>query len=158
MNETRMTIRKDQQGAALVICLVLLLVLTVLGISTMSTASVELRMAANDRFFENAFQLAETGIDLALRTLNDGTLPPPPATVANTCNAPSVPVAVPAMGGTFQNTLCFLGDIPDVAGGGGSSMGKVNAFHYQNDAQGIAQGQASSFHSQGARVLGPSGS
>ncbi len=153
-----MKLQKRQQGAALVVCLVLLLVLTVLGISTMSTASVELRMAANDRFFENAFQLAETGIDTVLRGLNAGTLPPPPATAANTCNPPALPIAVPAMGGTFQNTLCFTGDIPDVTGGGGSSMGKVNAFHYQNDSQGIAQGQASSFHSQGARVLGPSGS
>ena len=153
-----MKIQKHQKGAALVVCLVLLLVLTVLGISTMSTASVELRMAANDRFFENAFQLAETGIDTVLRTLNAGTLNPPPATVANTCSPTTAMTVVPGMGGGFQSTLCFTGDVPDIAGGGGSSMGKINAFHFQNDSQGIAQGQASSFHSQGARVLGPSGS
>jgi type IV pilus assembly protein PilX len=153
-----MKTQKHQNGAALVVCLVLLLVLTVLGISTMSTASVELRMAANDRFFENAFQLAETGIDTVLRGMNGGIVAPPPATAANTCNPTTAPVAVPGMGGTFQNTLCFTGDIPDITGGGGSSIGKVNAFHYQNDSQGIAQGQASSFNSQGARVLGPSGS
>ena len=54
---------RRQGGAILVVGLVLLLVLLVLGISTMNTASLELSMAGNDQFQENAFQMAETGIE-----------------------------------------------------------------------------------------------
>ena len=57
-----------EQGVALLVSLILLLILTVLGVSTMSTASMEMRMAANDQFLENAFQLAETGLDTDLAT------------------------------------------------------------------------------------------
>lgn len=55
-----------QRGAALVIGLVLLVVITVLAISGMNTATTELAMARNDQFAENAFQAAETGLENAL--------------------------------------------------------------------------------------------
>ena len=57
---------KQQQGAALVIGLVLLVVITVLAISGMNTATTELAMARNDQNYENAFQAAETGLEMAL--------------------------------------------------------------------------------------------
>jgi len=145
----------SQQGAALVVSLVMLLVLTVLAVSTMRTTSMEMRMAANDQFSENAFQLAETGLETNLAGLNSGAVPVPAATAPNTCQAPQAPVPVVMLGGTYQSTLCFTGDVPDFAGTGGSSLGKVRAYHFQNDTQGIAQGRASSFNSLGMRVLGP---
>ena len=52
-----------QQGAALVVGLILLVVITVLAISGMNTATTELAMARN---YENAFQAAETGLEAAL--------------------------------------------------------------------------------------------
>lgn len=55
-----------QRGAALVIGLVLLVVITVLAISGMNTATTELAMARNDQNSENAFQAAETGLENAL--------------------------------------------------------------------------------------------
>lgn len=55
-----------QQGAALVIGLLLLVVITVLAVSGMNTATTELAMARNDQVYENAFQAAETGIEQAL--------------------------------------------------------------------------------------------
>ena len=61
--KTQFPARDKQRGATLVIALVLLLILTILGVSTMSTATMEMRMAANSQYLENAFQLAETGID-----------------------------------------------------------------------------------------------
>jgi Tfp pilus assembly protein PilX len=57
---------KKQQGAALVIGLILLVVITVLAISGMNTATTELAMARNDQNYENAFQAAETGLEQAL--------------------------------------------------------------------------------------------
>lgn len=55
-----------QQGAALVVGLILLVVITVLAISGMNTATTELAMARNDQNYENAFQAAESGIENAL--------------------------------------------------------------------------------------------
>ena len=67
----------------------------------------------------------------------------------------STSVAVPVLGGTYQSTLCFIGDQPDFQGAGGSSLGKVRAFFYQNNTRGVAQSQATSLNSLGMRVLGP---
>lgn len=57
---------KRQHGAALIVGLVLLVVITVLAISGMNTATTELAMARNDQNYENAFQAAETGLEQAL--------------------------------------------------------------------------------------------
>jgi hypothetical protein len=61
-----MTVGTRQQGAALVVGLILLVVVTVLAISGMNTATTELAIARNDQNYENAFQAAETGIETAL--------------------------------------------------------------------------------------------
>lgn len=58
--------QKRQRGAALVIGLLLLVVVTVLAISGMTTATTELAMARNDQAYEDAFQLAERGLESAL--------------------------------------------------------------------------------------------
>jgi type IV pilus assembly protein PilX len=57
---------KKQQGAALVVGLILLVVITVLAISGMNTATTEIAMARNDQNYENAFQAAESGIENSL--------------------------------------------------------------------------------------------
>ena len=59
------TIRK-QRGAALVVGLILMVVVTVLAVSGMNTATTELAMARNDQNYESAFQAAERGLELAL--------------------------------------------------------------------------------------------
>lgn len=58
--------KSRQDGAALVIGLILLVVITVLAVSGMNTATTELAMARNDQNSENAFQAAETGIETGI--------------------------------------------------------------------------------------------
>jgi Tfp pilus assembly protein PilX len=58
---------RAQAGVALVVGLILLVVLTVLALSTLRTATLGLLMAGNDQYRENAFQLAESGITARLR-------------------------------------------------------------------------------------------
>lgn len=58
--------RKRQQGAALIVGLMLLVVITILAVSGMNTATTELAMARNDQSYENAFQAAETGLETAM--------------------------------------------------------------------------------------------
>jgi len=60
------SLESNQQGAALVIGLVLLVIVTVLAVSGMNTATTELAMARNHQNYENAFQAAETGLENAL--------------------------------------------------------------------------------------------
>jgi type IV pilus assembly protein PilX len=57
---------QKQQGAALIVGLILLVVITILAVSGMNTATTELAMARNDQNYENAFQAAETGLENAL--------------------------------------------------------------------------------------------
>lgn len=64
---------KKQQGAVLVVGLILLVVITVLAISGMNTATTGLAMARNDQNYENAFQAAESGIEQALSQGNFNT-------------------------------------------------------------------------------------
>jgi len=61
-----MHVQKNQHGAALIVGLVLLVVITILAISGMNTATTELAMARNDQNYEYAFQAAETGLENAL--------------------------------------------------------------------------------------------
>ena len=55
-----------QSGAALIVGLILLVVITVLAVSGMNTATTELAMARNDQTYENVFQAAETGLESVL--------------------------------------------------------------------------------------------
>ena len=66
IKQTQITSPKKQQGAALVVGLMLLVVITVLAISGMNTATTELALVRNDQASETAFQAAETGLATAL--------------------------------------------------------------------------------------------
>ena len=57
---------KKESGAALIVGLILLMVITVLAVSGMNTATTELAMARNDQTYENVFQAAERGLEAAL--------------------------------------------------------------------------------------------
>jgi type II secretory pathway pseudopilin PulG len=60
--------RDTDRGAALVVGLLLLLVLTILGTTGMVTATLELQMAGNAQSQERAFQAAEFAIEQALQS------------------------------------------------------------------------------------------
>ncbi|MFT5173345.1 MAG: type II secretory pathway pseudopilin PulG [Gammaproteobacteria bacterium] len=56
---------KHQQGAVLIVSLILLVVLTLLGVSVMNMTQLEERMASNSQEVIQAFQSAETGLSQA---------------------------------------------------------------------------------------------
>ena len=148
-----------QRGAALVVSLILLLVLTILGISTMGMASMEMRMAANNQYLENAFQLAETGLETTIQAFNAvGNFPAPglpncPPTAVMPLGATT---AVVDLRGTFRTGAGFCGQSPDFSGG--SSLGKISQFHYRIDSRGASQSGSASLHRQGFFIRGPNGS
>ena len=63
-----------QEGAVLILALILLVVLTMLGISAIESTKLETRMAANTAEYNRAFQIAEYGITNRLRYYSDNLL------------------------------------------------------------------------------------
>lgn len=66
----------SQSGAVLLISLIMLLLLTLIGVTGMQVASLEERMAGNAKDINLAFQAAETTLRGAEKRLNAPGLPP----------------------------------------------------------------------------------
>ncbi len=137
-----------QRGAALVIGLILLLVLTLLAVTGMNTASSELIMAGNEQFRQNAFQAAEAGIEQAISTL-----PPVPQSGTPVVVADQ-PVPDSTSGDEFTTSSRYLGDDLNVPG---FSAGKFVGFHYEITSTGTSARNANSQHAQGAFVIQSAG-
>ncbi|MGH8495817.1 MAG: PilX N-terminal domain-containing pilus assembly protein [Gammaproteobacteria bacterium] len=134
-----------QRGAALVVGLILLLVLTLLAVSGMSTATFELTMAGNTQYGENAFQNAETGIEVALERGGFTTLASTQWPLACNAAVPPLPFCTET---EFQATTAPFD--------GAYSIGSFSAYHFDIVSEGAAQRNAQSTHTQGFYVIGPS--
>ncbi len=64
-------VMKNEEGSVLVIALVMLVLLTILGITATSTSNVEMLIAGNERNFKRTFFTANAGIEHAKSYLND---------------------------------------------------------------------------------------
>ena len=166
-----------QRGAALVVGLLLLLVLTILAISGMTTASLEMLMAGNEQYQERAFQAADSAVERAITAGIYNTT----ATVGNytagaTVNDPPTPNRGTGQAGCVQtipeddtatgdSTDCYeyfvrfdeqTGTTP-VPGGGYSLGTGFNAYHFVVDAFGRSDRDAQSDHQASFYVIGPGG-
>ena len=146
---------KSQQGAALVVGLILLVVITVLAVSGMNTATTELAMARNNQNYENAFQAAETGLEAALATGQFNTLAT--TTVTQDINYhDSVAAAI-----TFEDSTM----VPDKAFSLGVGSG-IAAYHFiatstaesKRDPDGDTDRDSSATHTQAFYIVGPESS
>ncbi len=144
-----------QQGAALVVGLILLVVITVLAISGMNTATTSLAMARNDMNYENAFQAAETGLENALAQGLFDTLVGSTVTLTiNTHDSVSADIA-------FEDSSI----VPDKAFSLGSGSG-VAAYHFLatstatslRDPGGTTDRDSNAIHTQAFYVVGPESS
>jgi len=52
---------RDEKGSALLLCILMLFLLTILGISSTTTTDLEINIAANEKFYTMAFSLADGG-------------------------------------------------------------------------------------------------
>ncbi|MDJ0911839.1 MAG: PilX N-terminal domain-containing pilus assembly protein [Woeseiaceae bacterium] len=148
----RMTSYKKQNGAALVVGLILLVVITVLAISGMNTATTELAMARNDQTTENVFQAAETGIEAALAQGRWDTLATTTVTQNITANE------------SFEATIEFEDStlVPDRAFSLGVGSG-INAYHFiatstatsERDPGNPSDYDTEAVHTQAFYVVGP---
>jgi hypothetical protein len=63
----------DQKGMALVVALIILLVLTLLGISSINSTIFESKISGNERWGSAAFYAAKGGVDVGIARLPDTT-------------------------------------------------------------------------------------
>lgn len=106
-----------QQGAALVVALVLVLVSTLLGVSTMQSSDIETQLANNARFQQASFRAAEAASTSLLTVSNVVTLVNDSATSISSSD--SIDSAV-----TVSADFKALGDGP----ASGYSLGGLNGF------------------------------
>lgn len=136
-----------QRGAALIVGMIMLAILTLLAITAMNTSSTELIMAGNEQFRERAFQMGEAGIEQAVRALP--TVPQDGKDVTKT----GASVADPD--DTFQTKSKYIGQDDDIPG---FSAGKFVGLHYRIESTGSSVRNATSVQTQGAYLLGGGGS
>jgi type IV pilus assembly protein PilX len=141
---------RSQGGAALVVGMILLMVLTLLAISGMNSATLELQMAGNAQYSENAFQAAETGVEEALRSarLNG----------VNTSNVD--PEVDDVVTGTTDHYKILTLHNPDngvtkvPSGGFSMGVGKgFSAYHFDITSTGTSARSATQTHVQGFYVV-----
>jgi type IV pilus assembly protein PilX len=130
----------SQRGATLIVGLVLLLVLTIVGVSGMNTATMEINMAANTQFQQDAFQMTEDGVDTVIATRDyttdaERTLEWLPDTDYNR---------------RAVTTYRMNTDVPDAA----FSSDEVEAFHFDVRSVGRGPRNAQSEHTQSFYVVG----
>jgi hypothetical protein len=162
---------RRETGAALVVGLILLLVLTLLAISGMTTASLELQMAGNAQYQERAFQLADAGVEQAMAagvfntntTIgtydNPAAINPVPDRGTGQQIANCAEVATPTDGEQCEYFLRFdeQAGQTDVPGGGYSIGTGFQAYHFEIDSYGVAERGGASEHRQSFYVVGPGG-
>lgn len=153
---TLFSVQKKQSGAALVVGLILLVVVTVLAISGMNTATTELAMARNNQNYENAFQAAETGLEQAISQGRFNTA----GNVTLTHNVNATDTVSSQI--NFENATL----VPDRAFSLGFGSG-ISAYHFlavanaeskrEGTAGGTTDRDASATHTQAFYVVGPEG-
>jgi Tfp pilus assembly protein PilX len=147
--------RAAERGAALVVGMILLLILTLLAISGMSTSTTELVMAGNEQFQENAFQAAETGIE---RTIATGAFDAAAEVVGARITLPSADAGCMAdptdvtRCPTYQATVRPRGSSPPPPG---YSLDQFSAENFEIQSLGTSVRDATDTHVQGLFLIVP---
>ena len=147
---------KQQQGAVLAISLIILLVITIVGLSSMSTTTLEEKMAQNFQADTVTFQGAESAItegveDIAF--LNDvfaaGPDPVTPTSMNVTYSKPSVTLSLQ---GEYQEKTARTGEAADTVRQGAAGL---NLYHYSiTGGASLSNSSVRAQHVQGAYLQG----
>lgn len=150
-----------QAGSALIVTLVFLVIFTILGLAAMGTSRLELKMAANAQYTNQAFQAAESGIGTTLRDTG----------IYSTVSYDPAPYYFNQASGTAgfddgtssyfnekadtETTYLGTGNFPsDAKSSVGLGVG-MTAHHFTLDSIGESQTSGRSVHQQGYFLKGP---
>ncbi|MBI3595953.1 MAG: hypothetical protein HY203_02230 [Nitrospirae bacterium] len=115
----------DERGVALIMTMVILLMLTFIGIATMSTSSTELSLSANYRRSREAFHAASGAIEYALRD-NRNFVAPAAGPGTNTAFPGDINLTLNAI--TATGSVTYLGNGPPPDGSGMGTDMESNYF------------------------------
>lgn len=130
----------SERGAALVIALLLLLVLTLLAITGMRTSIAELWMAGSEQFHRMAVEAASTGVEAGIARL----------LASRGAGADGASVAGGPVNATYRATIRHAGTEASIPG---SSAEKFVGEHYEIESTGTAPRSARDVQVQGAIVI-----
>ena len=145
-----------QKGAALMMALVILLIMTLIGLSSLQTSQMDMRIVGNLKESTTAFHVAETALELTMATVTEG------GNIENFQNAitddsGSVTVDVSTdldMSGTSSSVNILASGVGEYATG--SSVGKFKPMQYTLTADVERTGsRAKSTHQRGFELLIP---
>jgi len=123
----KIIVLKDQSGAALVIALIMLIILTLMGLAATFTSTFEVMLSGNKRGATDAFYSADSGIQVVVANLENFDLPGKyvnnqynPFTDSNNPNPTNASV-----------TITYFTDRSDAPRGSGfSATGNFEFAHY----------------------------
>ncbi len=138
-----------QKGAALVIGLILLMILTLLAFTGVSGSITELAMANNEQFQRNASQAATAGIEQAIPQL--AALPTTPGAAAVVDGPTPLPGAPDDRYTTRSRYVGEEHNLPQ------SSADKFIGLHFEIDSDGQSVRNARESQTQGVMVISATG-
>ncbi len=74
MENSRIT--RGEGGSILVLCMLMLVILTLMGISASTTSTIETQIASNDREYKESYYVADAGWKEAASWIQDNLVPP----------------------------------------------------------------------------------
>ena len=138
-------IPSKQRGAALVIGLLLLVILTLLAISGMNSASTQLIMAGNEQYRQKAFNASSAGVEQGIADL-----PKAKQDLTNPTTVPKTMVTNADAEDSYETSTQYIGSEDTVSG---FSAGRFSALHYQITSTGTAIRNSTSVQDQGAYLV-----
>jgi hypothetical protein len=144
-----------QRGAALIIGLILLAIITLLAVVGMNISNAELASATSEQLRMRAFRAAETGVEHGL----DGMFKVPAKTGAKVTSPKPVGVAGSPLDSdknpidTYETTIEYRGEGNIVSG----FTSRFSAFHYSVAATGSSARNAKATLEQGAYTVNDTG-
>lgn len=131
-----------QRGVTLAVSLVLLLAITIIGVSSLTTTSLEERMAGNIQELNRAFQTAESGLNQAFANSADFSLAQP--VTSNVTNTHA-----------FAEATTEFKQFTKPRRGSGWSAKEFSSAHFETESTGTTNSGAVATVHQGAYQIMP---
>jgi hypothetical protein len=148
----------NQQGAVLIVALVLLTVLTFIAVTALNTSGMEEKMAGNNQESHRAFQTAEAGLANAFASSSQFVLTQDPSLVGCDANA-GAKLDLSNVGDySADGTVCtaFIMWTPPPRGSGYSAS-NFSAGHFDMASTGTTDSKATTILHAGAYQIAPGG-
>lgn len=144
--------RQQQSGAVLLVSLLMLLVMTIIGITTMNTARLEEKMAANSMNMNKSLQASESAVDAALNDVNNL------VTVLNTGASLTVNVNLGDPFVSASAIITYKGATNAPGFSLGNNQGSFSTYQFETIGTGsVPSANATTVTGQGVYRVGPGG-